>query len=282
MLGDYDYGQARSFNLGVAQELGVEAALLYDELCFWAGKGHRDDGWIYKTYEDLIARLPFMSEKVMRKYITKLVDAGYIEKRIMKIFNGTAAMHFKILTTIGKLPNVSSGTDKREVPIESDKKSVPIYTPTNTATNKQTQTQASVASIGHKRRGNPEVQALLNYSKKLGFTGSQSQTEVYAAKRLMTKHGYAKVKDRLTVSQEIREQPYAIQIDSLVELESKWLKLDRYLQANGTEGVPPEVLKEIEEYVNGYAERNELSEKERLELIERKKNRYINEGGNWK
>lgn len=88
-----DYSQARSFNLGIAQETSVEAALIYNDLAYFSGivKG----AWFYRSYEQMLIRLPMMSESTCRRAIKALVDGGWISTKVMKV-NGTPTMHFQI------------------------------------------------------------------------------------------------------------------------------------------------------------------------------------------
>lgn len=92
-----DYSQTRSFNLGIAQEISVEAALIYDDLkyaqeTFGAGK------WFYRSYEQLMNRLPY-SERTLRRHIDKLVEHGWIMKKIKKV-NEKPICHYMVTTTL--------------------------------------------------------------------------------------------------------------------------------------------------------------------------------------
>lgn len=102
-MDELDFNQSRSFNLGIARQIGLIPALIFDELSFWSKKGKRDDGWIYKTTKDLIERLP-VQERSVRTAITKLVQEGYVEKRIMKA-NGAPTMHFRITKRLEPVQN---------------------------------------------------------------------------------------------------------------------------------------------------------------------------------
>lgn len=89
----YEYNQTRSFNLGIAQETSVEAALIYDDLAYAqqiVGKGK----WFYRSYEQLERRLPY-SEQTLRRHIKKLVDAGLITTKIKKV-DGKPTCHYQI------------------------------------------------------------------------------------------------------------------------------------------------------------------------------------------
>lgn len=106
----FDYSQTRSFNFGIAQEVGINAALVYDELAFWVGRGKRQDGWIWKSYDEMGERLALTKKQLMPAY-TKLEAAGYIETKIMKA-NGFPTKHFRLLRLVTKEALVS---DKKEL-----------------------------------------------------------------------------------------------------------------------------------------------------------------------
>lgn len=138
-----EFGQSRSFNLGIAMQTSIEAALIYDELSFWSSKGSRSDGYIYKSMDELRERLPVIKERTMRRSIDLLQEKGYIEKKIMKA-NGAPTMHFKIAKVL-----VVSGQNgqmdldkmaKTETGVDLDKmaKTLTATTATNTINRKST------------------------------------------------------------------------------------------------------------------------------------------------
>ncbi len=73
------------FRPSVAVEVGVNAAVLYDNISFWCARNlhagrHVIDGkaWTYNTYATYAALYPWMSEKMVRCAINLLEEKGYI------------------------------------------------------------------------------------------------------------------------------------------------------------------------------------------------------------
>lgn len=89
------YGQTRSFNLGIAQETSIEAALIYDDFSYMQSQVGSNK-WFYRSYEQELARLPLMSERTMRDNIKKLIDAGYIEKKVKKV-DDKPTCHYRVI-----------------------------------------------------------------------------------------------------------------------------------------------------------------------------------------
>jgi hypothetical protein len=98
------YGQTRSLNLGIAMDVGVTAAFIYQEIDFLKDKGKRKDGFIYKTAAELGERFPIYSVNTIHRAITALVEGGYIEKKIKRA-NGSPTMHLKIIKILSPTPN---------------------------------------------------------------------------------------------------------------------------------------------------------------------------------
>lgn len=92
-----NYNQSRSLNVGLAIETSPEAAFVYDELSFWTAKSK--SGWVYKTYDDLVDRFPFLSKYQVRKAVKQLADGGFIETKLKKA-NGAPTLHFRLLKNL--------------------------------------------------------------------------------------------------------------------------------------------------------------------------------------
>lgn len=125
-----NYNQTSSFNTQLAVEYGVAAALVYDELSFWGSKSI-NDGWVYKTYEQMQRRLPFLSEYQLRLAYKVLSDQGLIETKLIKA-NGAPTLHFRILR------NLRMDTEKIKESMDTEKTSESL-TATTTATKKNKQ-----------------------------------------------------------------------------------------------------------------------------------------------
>lgn len=104
-----DYSQTRSFNLGIAKDTSVEAALIYDDLAY-AQKMVGSGKWFYRSYEQLMNRLPY-SEKTLRRHVDKLVEQGWVSKKVMKI-DGTPVCHYQISRFLSVKMTVSKEKDK--------------------------------------------------------------------------------------------------------------------------------------------------------------------------
>lgn len=88
-----EFSQVRSFNLGVAQEVSIEGALIYDDLIY--AQKNFGDRWFYRSYEQMKFRFPMLSEQTLRRHIKRLVDAGWIRTKVMKV-DGTPVCHYQI------------------------------------------------------------------------------------------------------------------------------------------------------------------------------------------
>lgn len=88
---------SRSISLDVelAKSVGIAPAIVYNELLFWNKKGRREDGWIYKSYEEITERLPLSEQTIRRAYKT-LVDRNLIKTKIMKVDNAPT-LHYKLI-----------------------------------------------------------------------------------------------------------------------------------------------------------------------------------------
>lgn len=119
-------GKVIGFEYDLALQVGVNAAVVYNELLFWSTKkGARKDGWIYKTYEEMCDRLP-LSESTIRRSYKKLAEANLITTKIMRL-DGTPVLHYKL---------TESETVKLTETKETVKLTESIYTVNNHKTNK--------------------------------------------------------------------------------------------------------------------------------------------------
>lgn len=83
-----------SFDKDLADKIGINAAIVYNELSFWNGRGKREDGWVYKTYREMTERLPLSQSTIQRAY--KALEAqGFLETKVMKV-GETPMLHYKL------------------------------------------------------------------------------------------------------------------------------------------------------------------------------------------
>jgi hypothetical protein len=114
-----EFSQTRSFNLGIAQETSVEAALIYNDFAY--AQQTFGDGWFYRSYEQLLRRLPVASERTMRNAVNQLEAAGWIEKKIMKV-DGSPVCHYKICRILSAKTAETMESAKTAVSINSNNK----------------------------------------------------------------------------------------------------------------------------------------------------------------
>jgi hypothetical protein len=86
------YSEARGYNLGLARELGLPAAVLYNQLIFWDGRSKEE--WFYKSYDELLDELP-LSKSTLQRSREILEKAEYVETAVRKV-NGTPKLHWRI------------------------------------------------------------------------------------------------------------------------------------------------------------------------------------------
>lgn len=76
-----------TFDLGVAKDVGVESAIVFQNILFWIAKNkannkHFYEGkhWTYNSNKAFIELFPWLSEQNLRTIIKKLLDKGYLVK----------------------------------------------------------------------------------------------------------------------------------------------------------------------------------------------------------
>ena len=75
-----------SFNVGIAKEVGVNAAIVLENICFWVQKNgasgeHVYDGkpWTFSTRSDWTKLFPYLTANQVQTAVAKLKDSGFIE-----------------------------------------------------------------------------------------------------------------------------------------------------------------------------------------------------------
>jgi hypothetical protein len=84
---DSSTGLTLSFNVGIANRCGVNAAIVYNHILFWLTVNFSKQAgfvegktWMYESQEDMANYFKFMSEKEVRNAIKVLLDEKLIEK----------------------------------------------------------------------------------------------------------------------------------------------------------------------------------------------------------
>lgn len=73
------------FNIDVAKEVGINAAIVFQNLAFWIGHNeeknlnfHDGKYWTFNSVETMKANIPYMTANQIRLSLQKLKDAEYI------------------------------------------------------------------------------------------------------------------------------------------------------------------------------------------------------------
>lgn len=75
------------FDIEVAQDVGVNAAVIYNNIQFWCNKNaannkHFHDGyfWTYNSIKAFTELFPYMTQRQIEYALKKLIEANYIIK----------------------------------------------------------------------------------------------------------------------------------------------------------------------------------------------------------
>lgn len=74
------------FNIYVAQDVGVNAAVLFQNIYYWCLKNeknehhiHENNAWTYSSIKAFTLLFPYLSKKMIETALDKLITSGYIE-----------------------------------------------------------------------------------------------------------------------------------------------------------------------------------------------------------
>lgn len=138
-----DYSQSRSFNVGIAQDTSVEAAMIYDDLVY--AQKVFGKGYFFRSYDQMLKRFPFMSERTIRRHIGLLADGGWLSTKIKKV-NGKPICHYQI-------ERVLSVSDKMAETMVSDKMAETINIETTKETTSRSELEKNLLSLVNKVLG---------------------------------------------------------------------------------------------------------------------------------
>lgn len=76
-----------SFDIDIAKEVGINAAIIYKHIQFWCAKNKANDKhfhegyyWTYNSSKAYTELFPYMTERQINYALTKLIESGYIIK----------------------------------------------------------------------------------------------------------------------------------------------------------------------------------------------------------
>src|SRR5690606_6099606 len=83
----YISGHSHSFDTGIAKELGVNCAIVYNHIVYWLrinaakGQGIKEGVvWMYETQEQMAQFLEYLSINEVKKAVVKLLESGVLIK----------------------------------------------------------------------------------------------------------------------------------------------------------------------------------------------------------
>lgn len=81
------HGHSHSFDVGIAKELGLNSAIVFNHIVYWlkvnASKGtniHDGKIWMYETQKEIADFLEYLTFEEVKKSIVKLLDSGILIK----------------------------------------------------------------------------------------------------------------------------------------------------------------------------------------------------------
>lgn len=104
----------QGYRVPIAKKYGINVAIVYEKVQFWADRGKRGDGWVYKTYADMEDETALSTKQIGLAY-KKLCESGVIETKVMKV-GKTPTLHFRL---IQKAKSIEIA--KRQSPINTEK-----------------------------------------------------------------------------------------------------------------------------------------------------------------
>lgn len=252
----------------LARALGSpEAAIYIQQLYYWSDKGHREDGYIYKTKDDIEEETALSRDRQdnIRK---KAESTGILHTKLIKA-NGSPTLHYKL--DIQRLQDLISGNSVSRETHYSNRGKPTIPITENTTENTLLVTKVTRASP--KKENQSYVLNRLNEDddKSSGYRGElengnilggvdflttipvdnsfgdssineilsffEEQFELKlkrlvhqrrAANRLLKHYGKDIVEKGIKAADIIRDEEYAPQILSLEDLWNKWDKLEAF------------------------------------------------------
>lgn len=215
---------------------GVNEALLWQQIYYWSDKGGREDGWIYKTKEELEIEttLTRKQQDLARK---KLETLGVLETKLMKA-NGAPTLHYRI--DAGLVLKLLSDSPQRDYSI-STKGTNPLYTESTTNTSEQSSRISEdvddddttlVACDDWGEELSAKKKKDTSYRKVFVAMGgpnyplawNTNRTEIQAAKNLLAERGLQKVKEAVKWWRQHKDEQFCPDLSTPYSLDNKWDK----------------------------------------------------------
>lgn len=121
------------FDVEVAKECGINAAIIYENIAFWVrhneknGKNSRDGKfWVYQTQKELSEQFDYLSVKQVRTALEKLTTAGYIIKGNYNKHGYDKTTWYTITDKAARPEEIEPVAEVKEAPAEEPAEVAPI------------------------------------------------------------------------------------------------------------------------------------------------------------
>ena len=182
----------------LSRRLGsINNAIFYQQMFYWSDKGDRDDGFIYKTKEEIESETT-LTPKMQDKCVKDLEEIGWLATKTLKV-NNAPTKHYKTLFLL-KLRIVTKGKIRKaqKVRLEKHKKLYSLHTETTTETTTENTTLATTVAPVISRpsvvpvRKDEHIIKIMDAFKETGLNPIQSygnKTQRKACDQLVSAYG---------------------------------------------------------------------------------------------
>ena len=254
-----------SFNVFLAQELGVTQAILLENIYFWVSKNEFNqknifDGraWTYNSIKAFAAQFPYLTERQIRSALLKMEQDGVIltgnynkSKYDRTKWYAISDVWKKRLSEMGyrfdnneklncqdekiHLTKCTNGKSENVEPIPYPNT---YPNPDSTLPNGKEETSDGLAISGNeivekKEYGNPDINWLFRlWEEKVGFPiKTKVQMNRYACQRLIKSRSLDSIAKALPYVAMTMDDQYAPTIKNFMDLEEKWDTLGIYIES---------------------------------------------------
>ena len=165
----------RTYCVDVANKVGINAAVLLNQIIYWQGKSKNKDNSFYKLDSEWQSELGLSSVYAVRRAKKRLIDNGYIDV-VYKLHNNkrTTVIYLMVVGVVKDFPDMF--TD-----VQSTVKSNPKSTKTNNSVIK-------TIKGATKDNNTPQIKPIATVSDDLGESGTKVQGNPNIAVKSLQTH----------------------------------------------------------------------------------------------
>ena len=179
------------FDIDMAQKVGINAAIIYDNLVFWCLKNkanntnfHDDKYWTYNSVRAWKELFPYLGDSAIKTALKKLEDGGFIESGN---YNKSAYDRTKWYSII-HLSKIANGLVENSQPI-------PYNKPNNKHKRVQTPTLEQVEAYIEEKQLSVDANKFFEYFEAGDWTDSNGNKVKNWKQKLLTWNNHSKKDD---------------------------------------------------------------------------------------